>query len=161
MNELIAKLMNFLVQESLEDSKKNVEVSGEEKTKSEGKTEETEVSKVDEKATKDSEGKTESVKAQAATVNDNAELLKVLKEMSAKLDKPEIKTESKTESKTDNAELLKVLSDLTAKIDSQSSKKTTKAEVKKDTQGFNPAEPSTTQVSDLAGAIALARGGQD
>ena len=151
--------MKFLAQESQNE---NIEVPGEAE-KAEGKAEDKKKSVVDEKATKDSEVKAESVKAQAATVNknENAELLSLLKELNSKLDS---KSETKDTTKNDTSELISALKSFVDKVDGQSVKsepKTTKTttQPKKSAEGFNPAEPSQPVVTDLAGAIALARSG--
>lgn len=162
MNELIAKLMKFL---ALESQNENIEVPGEVE-KTEGKAEDSKKSVVDEKATKESEVKAESVKAQTGVVheNDNAELIAILKELSTKLDSKSTETKAVKETKNDNSELIAALKAFVDKADGSNGKaetKTTKtpAQSKKSAEGFNPAEPSETMVSDLAGAIALARSG--
>ena len=155
--------MKFL---ALESQNENIEVSGEVE-KTEGKTEDKKKSVVDEKATKESEAKAESVKAQAAPVheNSNAELLAILKELNSKLDS---KTETKESPKNDNTELFAALKAFVDKVDGSNGKSETKGDTKttktttqpkKSAEGFNPAEPSEPMVSDLAGAIALARSG--
>ena len=162
MNELIAKLMKFL---ALESQNENIEVPGEVE-KTEGKAEDSKKSVVDEKATKESEVKAEGVKAQTGVVheNDNAELIAILKELSTKLDSKSTETKAVKETKNDNSELIAALKAFVDKADGSSGKaetKTTKtpAQSKKSADGFNPAEPSVPMVSDLAGAIALARSG--
>lgn len=162
MNELIAKLMKFL---ALESQNENIEVPGEVE-KTEGKAEDSKKSVVDEKATKESEVKAEGVKAQTGVVHesDTAELVAILKELNSKLDSKTTETKTTKETKNDNSELISALKAFAEKVDGSSGKvetKTTKtpAQSKKSADGFNPAEPSTPVVSDLAGAIALARSG--
>lgn len=164
MNELIAKLMKFL---ALESQNENIEVSGEVE-KTEGKTEGNEKPVVDEKTTKESEVKAESVKAQTGVVHESetAELVALLKEF---MTKEESKTEVKETPKNDNSELISAINaaiqSIAAKAESSSSGKgetkatKTPAQSKKSADGFNPAEPSHPVVTDLAGAIALARSG--
>lgn len=163
MNELIAKLMKFL---ALESQNENIEVPGEVE-KTEGKAEDSKKSVVDEKATKESEVKAESVKAQTGVVHESetAELVALLKEFMTKEEsKTEVKETPKETPKNDNSELISVLKAFVDKVESSSGKaepKATKtpAQSKKSAEGFNPAEPSEPMVSDLAGAIALARSG--
>ena len=156
MNELIAKLMKFLAQESQSD----IEVAGEVE-KTEGKPEDTNKSKVDEKATKGAEVKVESDKAKVGT-EENSELVAVLKLLSDKLGSTDTKTEEpkaeKTE-KTTNDDLVSVLKKLAEKVDVPDTKTSKTTQPKKEAEGFNPAEPKEVVVNDLAGAIALARNG--